>query len=270
MPRQTLNRKLSGMGKEFILSLGSGGLRGYVHLGVYKALHENNIKIDAIYGCSVGALIGAFISEGWQPDKLIDLALKISPIDLVDVTFPRNGYIAGKKLNSYIRSQIKAENLEDLPIPLTVVATKTLSGVAEYFQKGSVAECIQASSSIPNVFRPVMINGTEYLDGDLCSPVPIRMAREDHGKKAIILAINIIPEAPLANRSSKKWAGLISRTVYRQSLVANEKPFADFYLNPTLGYGVKYSKNDSIQRIEIGYRQTLAIIPQLKQIMAPV
>ena len=91
------------MGKKFVLSLGSGGLRGYVHLGVYKALHENNIKIDAIYGCSVGALIGAFISEGWEPDKLVELAVKISPLELVDVTFPRNGYVAGKKLTRFAK-----------------------------------------------------------------------------------------------------------------------------------------------------------------------
>ena len=267
MLTRTINRKLSGMGKKFVLSLGSGGLRGYVHLGVYKALHENNIKIDAIYGCSVGALIGAFISEGWEPDKLVELALKLSAFDLVDLTFPNDGYILGKKLNSYIQTHIKAKNLEDLPIPLTIVATKTHSGEAEYFQQGPAADCIQASSSIPNVFRPVTIFGIEYLDGDLCSPVPIRKAREDNGKKAVILAVNVIPQAPLADRSSKKWADLISRTIYRQTLVANEKPFADFYLNPTLGYGVKFNKKDSIQRIEIGYQQTKAIIPQLQQIL---
>ena len=258
------------MGKKFVLSLGSGGLRGYVHLGVYKALHENNIKIDAIYGCSVGALIGAFISEGWPPDKLIRLASNITPLELVDVAFPQNGYIIGKKLNSYISKHIQADKLEDLPIPLTVVATRTLSGEAEYFQKGPVAECIQASCSIPNVFRPVLIGKTEYLDGDLCSPVPIRKAREEYGKKAVILAINVIPDASAANRSSKKWASLISRTVYRQTLVAFEKPSADFYLNPILGYGVNYSKRESLKRIEIGYRQTIAIIPRLKQILAPV
>ena len=270
MLSRAINRKLAGMGKKFVLSLGSGGLRGYVHLGVYKALHENDIKIDAIYGCSVGALIGAFISEGWPPDKLIGLASKITPLDLIDISFPKNGYILGKKLNAYIRKHIQAKNLEDLPIPLTVVATKTLSGEADYFQKGSVAECIQASCSIPNVFRPVLIGKTEYLDGDLCSPVPIRKAREAHGKKAVILAINVIPDASAANRSSKKWAGLISRTVYRQTLVAFEKPFADFYLNPILGYGINFSKSEALKRIEIGYRQTTAIIPRLKQILAPV
>lgn len=258
------------MNKKFVLSLGSGGLRGYIHLGVYKALFENEIKIDAIYGTSIGALIGAFISEGWDPDRLIELALKISPLDLVDITLPRNGYILGNKLSSYIKTYIKASKIEDLPIPLTIVATRTQTGEVEYFQKGPLPECIQASSSIPNVFRPVKIQGIEYLDGDLCSPVPIRKAREDFGKNAVILAVNIIPEAPLADRSSKKWAGLISRTIYRQTLVANEKPFADLYLNPTLGYGVKYNKKDSIQRIEIGYQETLAIIPKLRQFLASV
>lgn len=270
MPSQVISRKLAGMGKKFVLSLGSGGLRGYVHLGVYKALYENDIKIDAIYGCSVGALIGAFISEGWHPDKLIGHALKITPLGFIDLAFPNNGYIVGKKLNAHISHHIQADKLEDLPIPLTVVATKTLSGEAEYFQKGPVAECIQASCSIPNVFRPVLIGGTEYLDGDLCSPVPIRKAREDYGKNAVILAVNVIPDASVANRSSKKWADLISRTIYRQTLVAFEKPFADLYLNPILGYGVKYSKSESLKRIEIGYRQTIAIIPRLKQILAPV
>lgn len=239
-------------------------------MGVYKALYESDIKIDAIYGTSVGSLIGAYISEGWHPTNLIEHALNISPFELLDLSLPNNGYILGKKLNSYIKKHINAKNIEDLPIPLTVVATRTQSGDVEYFQQGPLAECIQASSSIPNVFRPVMINGTEYLDGDLCSPVPIKKAREDFKERAIILAVNIIPEAPLAERSSSKWASLISRTIYRQTLVANEKIYADFFLNPTLGYGVNFSKKDCIKRIEIGYKETLAIIPQIKQILAPV
>lgn len=258
------------MSKKFVLSLGSGGLRGFIHLGVFRALYENQIKIDAIYGTSVGGLVGAFISEGWSPEALIDFALEISPLELIDIAFPLNGYVRGEKLNSFIKKHIKARRIEDLPIPLTIIATRTRTGEIEYFKQGPLADCIQASSAIPNIFRPVTINGIEYLDGDLCSPVPIKKAREDYKENAVILAVNIIPNASQADRTSKKWADLISRTIYRQTLVENEKPYADILINPTLGYGVKFSRKDAAKRIEIGYQETLAIIPRLKQILAAV
>lgn len=258
------------MQKKFVISLGSGGLRGFVHLGVYKALFENKIKIDAIYGTSVGSLVGAFISAGFQPDELIKIALEISLLEILDFTFPKNGYIKGEKLNLFIKKNISIARIQDLPIPLTVVATRTHSGEVEYFQSGPLSDCVQASSAIPNVFRPVLINGIEYLDGDLCSPVPIHRAREDYQKSAVILAVNIIPGAPEADRSSLKWGGMISRTVYRQALVSCEKKYADFLINPTLGYGVNFSKKDALKRIDIGYKQTLVIIPQIKQFLATV
>lgn len=255
------------MSKKLVLSLGSGGIRGFVHLGVYKALFENCIKIEALYGTSVGALVGAFISEGWTPDELIELSLNTSPLELLDFTLPRDGYLHGKKLNTFITKHIKVKLIEELPIPLTVVATRTSSGEVEYFQQGTVSDCIQASSSIPAVFRPVVINSNEYLDGDLCSPVPIKKAREDY-KEAVILAVNIIPQACHAPRADKKWASLISRTIYRQTLVANERVYADIYINPVLGYGAEFSKSAAKKRIEIGYQETLAIIPHLEKLLA--
>lgn len=256
---------------KFVLSLGSGGLRGFVHLGVYKALYENNIKIDAIYGTSVGSLVGAFIAAGWKPDQFIDLALSISPLEFLDISFPHNGYIQGKKLNLFIEKHIKVSNIEDLGIPLTIVATGARTGEAKYFQRGKLSDRIQASSSIPNVFKPVIIDGVEYLDGDLCSPVPIKQAREDH-KDAVILAVNIISQAHHASRESIKWASLISRTIYRQTLVANEKSYADFFINPILdsflGLGMEFTGKTSKKRIDVGYHDTMAIMPQLKQILA--
>lgn len=257
------------MSKKFVLSLGSGGIRGFVHLGVYQALFESDIKIDALYGTSVGSLVGAFIADGWAPDKLINLALNISSTEFVDFVFPYNGYIGGQKLNRYIKTHIKSKNIEELALPLTITAVRTRTGQLEYFQRGLLADRIQASCSIPNVFRPVLIDGVEYLDGDLCSPVPIKKAREEH-QDSVILAVDIIPQAHDAPRNDLKWAKEISRTIYRQTLVANEKVDADLFLNPVLGYGVKFSKKDSEKRIELGYQQTRALIPKLKQILASV
>ena len=84
------------------------------------------------------------------------------------------------------------------------------------------------------------------------------------------MAINIIPQANHAPRSHKKWASEISRTIYRQTLVAHEKPYADFYLNPTLGYGANFNKKAALTRIEIGYQQTLELMARIKQNLAPV
>lgn len=255
------------MGKKFVLSLGSGGARGFVHLGVYQALSENHIKISAIYGTSVGSLIGAFIADGWTANNLIELAFSMSHFEILDFVFPFNGYIKGQKLNNFVKKNIKSKLIEELNIPLTITATRTQSGKLEYFQSGVLSDRIQASCSIPNVFRPIRINGIEYLDGDLCSPVPIIKAREEH-KEAVILAVDIIPHADQAPRSDFKWASQISRTIYRQTLVDNEKMASDFYINPVLGYDATLNKKDSEKRIKIGYEQTLVLIPRIKKLLA--
>ncbi len=253
--------------KKFILSLGSGGVRGFAHLGVYKALFENKIKIDAVYGTSVGSLVGAFIAEGVKPEDIIHLALKSSAFELLDFVFPYNGYIQGLKLNKFLKKHISTAYIEKLQIPLTAVATHAKTGEITYFDSGVLSDCIQASCSIPNVFRPTLIKGSEYLDGDLCSPLPIAKARRDHAQNTVIMAVNIISRVGEVSRVSRSWSHEVSRLAYRQSLIESERALADIYIHPRMSPSLGLDKKTWSERIEIGYQSTQEIMPQLKRIL---
>lgn len=257
------------MRKKLVLCLGSGGIRGFAHLGVYQALFENNIPISAVYGTSVGSLVGSFICDAWEPKKLIETALKISPF-MLDFVWPKNGYIKGSKLNQFIQKNISQKLIEDLKTPLTVVATNVKTGRGNYFTSGILSDCIQASCSIPNVFRPVLIDGVEYLDGDLASPVPMQKARLDHGVEAVIIGVNIIANMEQAPRDHRKWARWVSKDSYRRTIVSHEKQFADIYIEPDIEYENKFSIEAARQRIHAGYLSTLQTIPKLKQILDTV
>ena len=258
------------MQKKFVLSLGSGGVRGFVHLGVYKSLVQHNIKIDAIYGCSVGSLVGAFISKGYSPEDLIKIGFDSKFTNFLDLSFSTNGFIKGRKLNEFVEKHISVDRLEQLPIPLTVLATQAKTGDAVYFKEGHLAKIIQASCTIPGVFFPPIINGEEYLDGDLCSPTPIKEVRQQVGQQAVIMAVNLVAKPKYAPRNHWSWARWVARDTYRQSLVQHEKTYADFFIDPELSYFSGISKKECELRIQKGYEATEAIIPQLKQILVTV
>ena len=258
------------MRKKFVLSLGSGGVRGFVHLGVYKSLVQHGIKIDAIYGCSVGSLVGAFISKGYSPEDLIKKGFDSKLTNFLDVSFSTNGFIKGQRLNEFVEKNISEARLESLPIPLTVLATKAKTGEAVYFKNGPLSSIIQASCTIPGVFFPPKIEGEEYLDGDLCSPTPVKEVRKQFGDQAVIMAVNLVAKPKFAPRNHWSWARWVARDTYRQSLVEHEKPYADFFIDPELSYFSHISKKECELRIQKGFEATEAIIPQLKQILVTV
>jgi NTE family protein len=258
------------MRKKFVLSLGSGGVRGFVHLGVYKSLVQHNIKIDALYGCSVGSLVGALISHGYSPEDLIKKAFASKFTDFLDFSLSSNGFVKGQKLNKFVKKNIIESRLENLPVPLTILAANAKTGDATYFKNGHLPDLIQASCSIPGVFFPATINNEEYLDGDLCSPTPVKQVRKEFGKDAIIMAVNLVAKPKYAPRKHWSWARWVARDTYRQSLVEHEKDYADLFIDPELSYFSHISKKECELRIEKGYEATEAIIPQLKQFLVTV
>ena len=258
------------MRKSLVLCLGSGGVRGFVHLGVYKCLYEHGLIPDAIYGCSVGSLVGAMIASQKNPDELIDFALGLSFRDFLDVKFSTNGFIKGEKLRKFVKQNIPYKNLEELPIPLTVLATRARDGMGIYFSRGEMDRIIQASCSIPGVFYPTRIGETEYLDGDLSSPTPILQARKSHGKEAVILGVNLVAKPHLAPRNHWNWARWLARDTYRCTIVNFEKEHADIFLYPDIDYFSKPTPEECRKRIDIGYQTMSDQIPHLKQILVTV
>jgi NTE family protein len=157
------------------LVLGSGGARGYAHIGVIESLLEHGYEIKSISGSSMGALIGALHACGkLKMFKEWVLALDLLDVaKLVDFSFTGTGIIQGEKVFHAIEEMIGDIMIEDLPIPFTAVATDLIKQKEVWIQKGRLVDAIRASIAIPTVFTPKKIGERYLIDGGVLNPLPI-------------------------------------------------------------------------------------------------
>ena len=161
------------------LALGSGSARGWAHIGVIRALAETGVHVDFIAGTSIGALVGAIFASG-EINSLEETVLRIDWMQIasfIDMVLPKSGLIDGKKITSFIRSQVKETNIEDLPIPFCAISTDLYTGREIIIREGDIIEAVRASFSIPGIFTPVKKNNMILLDGGLVNPVPVSAVR---------------------------------------------------------------------------------------------
>jgi NTE family protein len=162
------------------LVLGSGGARGIVHIPVIEALAALKIPVDLIAGSSIGAAVAGVHAVGRLQDLKGDLlAMKRDAfLRLFDPVLSRSGLFAGKRALTFLARYIPKDALiEDLPVPLGIVASDFDSGRSVVFRKGSLLAAIRASVSIPGIFTPMAYGRSLYLDGGVVSPLPIDVAR---------------------------------------------------------------------------------------------
>jgi NTE family protein len=160
------------------LALSGGAVRGMSHIGILKVLEKENIPINFVAGTSIGALIGTIYASGVKIEKLEQIAKTTKWKKLVDFTIPKTGFIAGKRIEDYIKKIIGNKNFEDLGIPLSIVATELNSGQKVVFNQGNLTKAIRASISMPGVFEPVVEDGSIFIDGGLVDPVPVDIVKE--------------------------------------------------------------------------------------------
>ncbi|SEP55041.1 patatin-like phospholipase family protein [Piscibacillus halophilus] len=160
------------------LALGSGGARGFSHLGVIKILEENKIPIDYIAGSSMGALVGAFYGAGQSIDQMYQLALTFKRKYFMDIMVPKMGLIQGERIKSYIKMFTYNKKLEDFKIPVSVVTTDIYSGEKIIFQKGDAASAVRASISIPGIFVPEKVDDRLLVDGGVIDRIPVSVVKD--------------------------------------------------------------------------------------------
>lgn len=183
-----------GQGKTVALTLGSGGARGYAHIGAIEVLEERGYEIVAISGCSMGALVGGMYAAGKMKDYK-DWVTGLGQFDvlkLLDVTFNSVGAIRGEKIFSVVREMLGDIRVEDLPIAYTAVATDLLAHKEIWFQEGPLDQAIRASVAIPSVVTPLVLNGRVLVDGALLNPLPIIPTISSHAD--MIVAVNLSGE----------------------------------------------------------------------------
>lgn len=159
------------------LVLSGGGTRGFAHLGVIEALNEAGLVPDVVAGTSAGALAGALYCDGYSPREILKITTAHSRLDLIRPAMPHDGLLQISGVEKILENNLRAKNFEDLKVPLFVTATDLMHGRAVYFSKGPLIKPLMASSSIPVLFKPVIIDDILYVDGGVLDNLPVKPIR---------------------------------------------------------------------------------------------
>ena len=157
------------------LALGSGGARGYAHIGVIHELRDRGYQIVGIAGSSMGALVGGLQAAG-RLDEFADWARSLTQraiLRLLDPSISAAGVLRAEKILDAVRDILGASTIEQLSIPYTAVATDLLAGKSVWLQRGPVDEAIRASIAIPGVIAPHVVDGRLLADGGILDPLPM-------------------------------------------------------------------------------------------------
>ncbi|ENU58764.1 MAG: patatin-like phospholipase family protein [Acinetobacter sp.] len=225
-------KQLSKKKPVIALVLGSGGARGYAHIGVIKVLEQHGIKPDFIVGTSAGSIVGSIYASGKSPEQLRQIALNMKVGDVRDFKIGMKGFFDGQKVEDYVNKQIDQMPLEKMKIPMYVVATELQNGEKTIFNYGNTGQAVRASVSIPSMFIPTKIKGKEYVDGGLVSPVPVNIAKELGAD--IVIAVDILAQ-PVNTETTNVW-GLFNQNIniMQNRLAAEELKNADIVIQPDL------------------------------------
>ena len=288
------------------LVLSGGAARGLAHVGVLKALEEQGIRVDAIAGTSMGAVIGGLYASGYKIDELEKLALGIDWQEALsddppreDIPFRRKqddrdflvrqklsfrddgslglplGVIQGQNLSLLLESLLAhssdIRDFDKLPIPFRAVATDIVNGDKVVFRKGHLPQVIRASMSIPAVFAPVEINGQLLVDGGMVDNIPVDVAREMGVDRVIVVDIG----TPLRPRKQLTTVFDIlnqSTTLMTRSNSAVQLASLtpdDILIQPALSSigATDFGRSQDI--ISAGYRATQALAPRLADLRHP-
>jgi NTE family protein len=230
----------------------SGGPRGFVHVGVLKALDELGLVPDLIVGASAGSLVGSLSAAGLSARDIETLALDLQPLALARLAWGKD-MLSGTAIADLVRSAAPPTQLERMPRAMACVAARQGDGVMVAFTAGDVGLAVQASSAIEGQFAPVRIRGQRCVDPDWSTPMPVRVARALGATR--VLAVDTTAHLDRRPPGAERYLDSDRR---KKALVEADARFADLVLKPDFGYWVSLSRDFRERAIEAGYRQTLA------------
>lgn len=222
------------------LVLSSGGARGVAHISIIESLLKEGYDIVEISGTSIGSLVAAFYACG-KLDKFKKWILKLDKIktfSLMDFTVSQSGIIKGDKVFSSLKKIIPDEKIENLKIPISIIATDIFNNKEVVIRSGSMYDAIRASCSIPGLVKPYSLNGVDYVDGGVLNPLPINKL---HYRENII-TVNL--NSPPLKKSNKKE----TTTLYMNYFNSIKKFFSNNNNSRHLGvYDITYRSVHMIQ-----------------------
>ena len=179
------------MSKNVALVLSSGSSRGLAHIGGIEALEERGYTITSIAGCSMGSIVAGMFAAGKLPELkawFLDMTRK-HMFELMDFTFTKNYLVKGEKLMAAIGEMIPDYQIENLNIPLALVATDMKKGEEVVFRSGNLNKAIRASFALPVLLQPVKDGDKLLMDGGMCNPLPLNRVPRTEGD--ILACVNV-------------------------------------------------------------------------------
>lgn len=241
----------------------SGGPRGFVHVGVIKALVELGLVPDVIVGASAGALVGALYASGMRVNEMEALALDVSAVSFLRFAVGTRERLSGAPVSEWVRQQSRVALLEHMPVPMVCVAMRRRDGVATAFVAGDVGLAVQASSAIEGQFAPVRIRGEQYVDADWSTPLPVRQALALGARR--VLAVDASAHLDRAPPGAERYRESDNR---KKTLVDADGKLASLLIKPDFGYWVSLTREFRERAIAAGYRDTLAKADALRAMHA--
>ena len=244
------------------LALGGGAARGFAHIGVIQVLEEAGIRPDLVVGTSAGSLVAALYAHGKTGTELASMALTMDEGAITDWAFPSRGMIRGEALARYVREQTGGQLIEQMKMPLGIVATDLVSGAGVLFRRGDTGTAVRASSSVPAVFQPVKIGDREFVDGGLVSPVPVRFAREMGAEMVIAVDISTPPDGAATDGTMKLL--LQTFAIMGKSINRFELREADVVLRPGLVGVGSADFTARVRAIRAGREKATELLPEIQ------
>ncbi|GAB4107723.1 patatin-like phospholipase family protein [Echinicola sediminis] len=211
------------------IALSGGGARGIAHLGVLKALEENNIMVDMVAGTSAGAIVGALYCQGYTPDAILDIIIKTNYFKFLRPAISWKAILKMDTIDQLYSVHLPDNSFEKLQKPLCIAATDLKRGKVVYFSEGPLIPPLMASTCIPGMFEPIQIDGKYYIDGGVLNNLPMEPLE---GRCDYIIGVNCNHLSEEHNINNIKR--MIERTVIMSMNhnVYSRKNRCDFFIEP--------------------------------------
>jgi NTE family protein len=271
-PRSLISKADKPIKSVWVLS--SGGPRGFVHVGVLKALEELGHKPDVIVGGSVGSLVGALYAAGVPAKELEAMSLDLGVTNMGRLALTGDGKFAGSPLADLINRELTQRcgtcDMEKLPIRFAAAVIDRTSRQPMLLNHGNAGVAVQASCAIEGTFTPVRIRGVQYVDADLVAPMPVRMARAWAAALGNSQAVKVLAMDASAheNKAPEGAARFREGDLRKRALTQPDAQAADLTLHPEMSYYVNISREFRERTIAQGYVQTMAMAARLKAVLA--
>ncbi len=221
-----------GSAPRFALALGGGAARGFAHVGVISVLDQAGLVPDLVVGTSAGSLVGALYASGMSTKALTDLSRGMDEVSLGDWNVGSRSLIRGEALQALVNQAVKGRRIETFPKAFAAVATDLFNGNMKVFMSGDAGLAVRASSSVPSVFAPVTIDGRDFVDGGLSSPIPVSVCRALGA--TVVLAVDISARPSFQPTDTLAQVLLQTFAIMGQNLGAGELRLADVVVTPEI------------------------------------